>query len=83
MTDEYTRAQERILSVLKPRYVPARPQPVVTGKPGGRAPRQTYQLHAQIRALAAKGLRQFEIARELGVSRPTVGKHMRGKIKTC
>lgn len=39
------------------------------------------ELNKRIFALRDRGLRQWEIAREVGVSRATVGKHLAGKRK--
>lgn len=49
--------------------------------PGGRTVADTKLLHEKIQALIAKGLRNFEIAAELGISGPTVGRHRRGLVK--
>ena len=49
--------------------------------PRGRTKEDTARLNHAINALKRKGLKQFEIARELNVSRMTVSVHLRGRIK--
>ena len=77
------RAHERLMSTLKPRFVPARPAPVITGKTGARTVAQTRILNERIKALIAQGKRNYEIAAELRISAPTVGRHRAGKVKSC
>jgi DNA-binding transcriptional regulator YiaG len=73
----------RQMSWLNPLSVPLPPKKFVTkysarGKPC-RAISQ--ELNKRIHQLRKLGLKQWEIARELGVSRPTVGKHLQGARK--
>ena len=50
----------------------------ITHRPrGGRASNVTPERATQMRALRAEGLTLTEIARRLGVSRPTVANHVR------
>ncbi len=42
---------------------------------------ETLELHEQILALHAKGLKNYEIAAALDVSRPTVGRHINGLVR--
>ena len=52
-------------------------------RPVGRPPRtySTRELHEQILALAARGMRNYIIALELGITQSVVSKHRRGFIK--
>lgn len=79
-------AHFRMLSKLTVRTIPAQaryvPPDIYNGVPGRRTePSDTKRLHAQIMLLAGKGMSNVDIARRLGVSAPTVGKHRRGRIK--
>jgi DNA-binding NarL/FixJ family response regulator len=49
--------------------------------PRGRSLAETEQLHFRIKALAKRGLKRYQIAEELGVSRTTVQRHLDGQIK--
>jgi DNA-binding NarL/FixJ family response regulator len=48
--------------------------------PRGRTLAATEQLHFRIKALDKRGLKRYQIAEELGVSRTTVQRHLDGKI---
>lgn len=54
------------------------PKRIKRGKPTRQGSRD---LNKRIFALRDKGLLQWQIARELGVSRATVGKHLAGRRK--
>jgi DNA-binding NarL/FixJ family response regulator len=85
VTQKVTKAQRahwKMLCTLPVRTVAARaPEYDRKGKPGARPPAHTRELHERILILQAKGYRPSQIARELGISLPTVGKHLSGKIR--
>ena len=43
---------------------------------------ETLELHEQIMAMRAKGLKNYQIAAALAISRMTVTRHVRGDVKT-
>lgn len=58
-------------------------RPPVDRDPGGKPTfAETADLHRRILLLEAEGLKQFEIAEVLRVSRTTVNKHLNGKIRS-
>lgn len=76
-------AHLRILSETPRERIRTHEQRAPTVDHGGRRTHaETSALHVQILALQAEGLKQYEIAEVLDVSRMTVNKHVNGKIKT-
>lgn len=83
MSREQFEAHMRMLSSLNVRTIAARPDiHHFSPMPGRRSRSDTVALHQRIKELKARGKANHEIADELGVSRPTVGKHLRGFVKT-
>lgn len=82
MTSRQREAHLRMLSTMQPRTVQARPDmQVFSTKRGGRERCETIRLNKRITALHAKGLNNVQIADELGVSEPTVSRHLKGAVK--
>lgn len=72
---------QRMRELGRVREIQAKPLP--PSEPYKPTPEETLALNAKIKALKAKGLRNFEIADQLRVSRSTVGRHVKGKCSTA
>lgn len=85
-----TEAQRAHLRVLESRSLPIRTvqeregRGERTGVPGNRPlTKDTLTLHNQIVRLHQQGVTRREMVERLGVSLPTIGKHLNGKIKAA
>lgn len=75
-------AHLRILESLPREKVRTREAKLREGYQVARKPiADTLELHEQILAMHAKGLKNYEIAAALDVSRPTVGRHINGLVR--
>lgn len=83
-----TPAQRAAVELLEAHALPVRtherrepPLKVKYRRAGWRPKQDTLALHRNILALIAQGLKNFQIAEIVGVSRTAVGRHRSGRIK--
>ena len=71
----------QLMQRLPVRTIPAKPVP--EEGPYHSTPQQTLALNARIKALKKSGLKNFEIAERLEVSRASISYHLNGKCSTA